>query len=52
MRLGVMALATDWTMPPADLAVAVEERGLSSLFLPEHTPILDQYAVLAEKFQD
>ncbi|WP_134321742.1 LLM class F420-dependent oxidoreductase [Cumulibacter soli] len=39
MRLGVMALATDWTMPPADLAVAVEERGLSSLFLPEHTHI-------------
>ncbi|WP_153504335.1 LLM class F420-dependent oxidoreductase [Cumulibacter manganitolerans] len=39
MRLGVMALATDRTMPPAELAVAVEERGLRSLFLPEHTHI-------------
>lgn len=39
MRLGVMALATDLTMPPTDLAIAVEERGLSSLFLPEHTHI-------------
>ena len=39
MRLGVMVLPTDQTMPPAELAVAVEERGLSSLFLPEHTHI-------------
>lgn len=39
MRLGVMVLPTDQTMPPADLARAVEERGLSSLFLPEHTHI-------------
>lgn len=39
MRLGVMVLATDLTMPPAELAQAVEARGLSSLFLPEHTHI-------------
>jgi probable F420-dependent oxidoreductase len=39
MKLGVMALCTDETMPPIDLAKAVEERGLSSLFLPEHTHI-------------
>jgi len=39
MRLGVMVLATDLTMPPAELAEAVESRGLSSLFLPEHTHI-------------
>ena len=39
MRLGVMVLASDETMPPAELAEAVESRGLSSLFLPEHTHI-------------
>jgi probable F420-dependent oxidoreductase len=39
MRLGVMVLPTDRTMPPVDLARAVEDRGLSSLFLPEHTHI-------------
>lgn len=39
MRLGVMVLPTDQTMPVADLARAVEARGLSSLFLPEHTHI-------------
>jgi probable F420-dependent oxidoreductase len=39
VRLGVMVLPTDETMPPTDLAIAVEERGLLSLFLPEHTHI-------------
>ncbi len=39
MRLGVMVLPTDRTMPPAALARAVEDRGLASLFLPEHTHI-------------
>lgn len=39
MRIGVMALATDQTMRPDELAIAVEERGLASLFLPEHTHI-------------
>jgi probable F420-dependent oxidoreductase len=30
---------TDQTMPPVDLARAIEERGLHSLYVPEHTHI-------------
>ena len=37
MRLGVTAFLTDRDVSPADLAVAVEERGFDSLYLPEHT---------------
>ena len=37
MRLGITAFLTDLDMKPADLAVAVEERGFDSLYLPEHT---------------
>lgn len=37
MELGVMALATDRTVSVPELAVMVEERGLGSLFLGEHT---------------
>ncbi len=37
MRLGITAFLTDLAMSPADLAVAVEERGFDSLYLPEHT---------------
>ena len=39
MRLGITMFATDRTMPPQELAVAAEERGFSSLYLPEHTHI-------------
>ena len=39
MHLGVTMFATDRTMPVADLAVAAEERGFHSLYLPEHTHI-------------
>ncbi|MEV0165685.1 putative F420-dependent oxidoreductase [Nonomuraea fuscirosea] len=39
MRLGVTMFATDLAMPVQDLARAAEERGLSSLYLPEHTHI-------------
>jgi probable F420-dependent oxidoreductase len=39
MRYGVTMFMTDETMPPADLARAVEERGLASLYIPEHTHI-------------
>ncbi|MGC5016107.1 LLM class F420-dependent oxidoreductase [Streptosporangium sp. DT93] len=39
MRLGVTIFATDRSMPVADLARAAEERGFSSLYLPEHTHI-------------
>ena len=39
MRYGVTMFMTDQTMPPVDLARAVEERGLYSLYIPEHTHI-------------
>ena len=39
MRYGVTMFMTDLTIGPADLARAVEERGFSSLYLPEHTHI-------------
>jgi probable F420-dependent oxidoreductase len=39
MRYGVTMFMTDQTMVPAALARAVEERGLSSLYVPEHTHI-------------
>jgi probable F420-dependent oxidoreductase len=35
--LGITAFLTDRAMDPADLAMAVEERGFASLYLPEHT---------------
>lgn len=37
MKVGVTAFVTDRSMGPAQLAVAVEERGYNSLYLPEHT---------------
>jgi probable F420-dependent oxidoreductase len=36
---GVTMFMTDQTMPPADLARAVDDRGLHSLYVPEHTHI-------------
>ena len=39
MRYGVTMFMTDQSMPPVDLARAVEERGLHSLYVPEHTHI-------------
>lgn len=39
MKLGVTMFATDQAMAPVDLARAVEERGFSSLYVPEHTHI-------------
>ena len=36
---GVFMFATDYSMSPADLAVAAESRGFESMFLPEHTHI-------------
>jgi probable F420-dependent oxidoreductase len=36
---GVMMFPTDYAIQPVDLAKAVEERGLDSLFFPEHTHI-------------
>ena len=37
MNIGVTAFLTDRSMTPAALAVAAEERGYHSLYLPEHT---------------
>ena len=37
MRLGITAALTDLDATPAALAVAVEELGFDSLYLPEHT---------------
>ena len=37
MRLGITAALTDRDLSPAALAVAVEERGFDSMWLPEHT---------------
>ncbi|MHB8665092.1 MAG: LLM class F420-dependent oxidoreductase [Acidimicrobiales bacterium] len=39
MRFGVTMFVTDQTIGPVELARAAEERGFSSLYLPEHTHI-------------
>ena len=39
MKFGVSIFLTDYTIGPADLAVAMEERGFESLWVPEHTHI-------------
>lgn len=39
MRIGVYIFATDYTLQPIDLALAAEERGFESIFLPEHSHI-------------
>ena len=39
MKFGVTMFLTDYSIGPAELARAVEERGLESLFFPEHTHI-------------
>ena len=39
MRYGITMFATDLSMPVHELALAAEERGLHSLYIPEHTHI-------------
>ncbi|MFP6746258.1 MAG: LLM class F420-dependent oxidoreductase [Alphaproteobacteria bacterium] len=39
MDYGVAIFATDYTITPAELAVAAEERGFESLWFPEHSHI-------------
>jgi probable F420-dependent oxidoreductase len=39
MHHGVMMFVTDYSMGPAELAVAAEERGFESLWFPEHSHI-------------
>lgn len=51
MRLGITSFLTDREMAPADLARAVEARGFSSFYLPEHTHLpvrADQPPALVE----
>ena len=37
MELGITMFATDLSMTVSDLAVEAENRGLCSLYIPEHT---------------
>ena len=39
MKFGVTMFPTDYSIRPAELASALEERGFESLFFPEHTHI-------------
>ena len=39
MEIGVLNFVTDYSMRPAELAMALEERGFESLWVPEHTHI-------------
>lgn len=39
MRIGLFPFCTDYSMAIADLAVAAEERGFDSIWVPEHTHI-------------
>ena len=39
MHVGIAMFCTDYAMPPTALAVALEERGFESLWLPEHSHI-------------
>jgi probable F420-dependent oxidoreductase len=39
MKTGVAMFCTDYAMPPTDLAVALDERGFESFWLPEHSHI-------------
>ena len=38
-KFGALIFPTDYAMHPVSLAKAIEERGLDSLFFPEHTHI-------------
>ena len=39
MQLGLFPFCTDYSMPVDRLAIAAEERGFDSIWLPEHTHI-------------
>ncbi len=39
MRIGLFPFCTDYSMPVDKLAIAAEERGFESIWLPEHTHI-------------
>lgn len=39
MHVGVAMFCTDYSMPPTELAIALEERGFESYWFPEHSHI-------------
>lgn len=39
MHFGVMMFVTEYSMSPPDLAIAAEERGFESIWIPEHSHI-------------
>jgi probable F420-dependent oxidoreductase len=39
MKVGVAMFCTDYAMPPTELAIALDERGFESFWLPEHSHI-------------
>lgn len=39
MKIGITMITTDTAMNPVELAIAAEERGFSSMWVPEHTHI-------------
>ena len=39
MQFGVLTFLTDYTLRPAEIAVAMEQRGLEIFMVPEHTHI-------------
>ena len=39
MEFGVSLFPTDYSITPAELAVAAEERGFESIWFPEHSHI-------------
>src|SRR2546425_939044 len=47
MQFGITMFVHDESIAPDDLARAVEERGLDSLFLPEHSHVPVQYSIPA-----
>ena len=39
MKIGISSMSTEFTMPFDQLAIAAEERGFESVWVPEHTHI-------------
>ena len=39
MKVGIIICTTECSIQPAELAIAAEERGIESLWFPEHSHI-------------
>ena len=39
MKFGISLIPTDYSIPPTELAIAVEHRGFESLWFPDHSHI-------------